>query len=129
MGHRKWLVQFQNKFLFEKCFFFLVNGQIKQWIYFSNTIQNSSIHFISNYLDIVCALINAYGSRPVSDIHSGSEMAYRMLQAFNELNDIQIHLSKIAMERSEWKKYDAQMCLFPELDEQDLGNLYFGMKA
>jgi hypothetical protein len=55
-------------------------------------------------------------------------MAYRMLEAFNESNIVQIHLSKIVHERSNWKKYDARMCLFPELDANDLRDLCFGMK-
>ncbi|CAF4718790.1 unnamed protein product [Rotaria sp. Silwood2] len=51
------------------------DGQIKQWKYFSQTIQTSSLRFISNHLDITCALINAFRPRPVSDIHAGSEVA------------------------------------------------------
>ncbi len=76
--------------MFSKTVLFLVNGQIKQWKYFNQTIQNSSLRFINDYLDIVCALINAFGLRPVSDIHSGSEMAFRMLEAFNKSNDVQV---------------------------------------
>jgi len=105
-----------------------VNGQIKQWGYFRQTIQNSSLRFISNYLEITCALINAFYKRPVSDIHAGSEMAYLMLEKFNTQNDIQMYLSQVARERSDWKKYDAQMCLFPELSRDDVINLCFGMK-
>ena len=105
-----------------------MNGQIKQWKYFSQTIQNSSLRFISNYLDITCALINAFRPRPVSDIYAGSEIAYRMLEKFNQQNDIQIRLSQVAKERSDWKKYDAQMCLFPGLSRDDVRNLCFGMK-
>ncbi|CAF4370868.1 unnamed protein product [Rotaria sp. Silwood2] len=103
-----------------------VNGQIKQWKYFSQTIQNSSLRFISNYLDITCALINAFRPRPVSDIHAGSELAYRMLEKFNEQTNIQVRLSQIAKERSDWKKYDAQMCLFPELSQDDVRSLCCG---
>ena len=91
-------------------------------------MQNSSLRFINNYIDIVCALVNAFGSRPVSDIHSESEMAFRMLEAFNESNDVQMRLSKIVVEKFEWVKYDAKMLLFPELDEQHLRNLCFRMK-
>jgi hypothetical protein len=106
-----------------------VNRQIKQWKYFSQTIQNSSLRFISNYVDITCALINAFRSRPVSDIHASSEMAYRMLEQFNKQNDIQMRLFQVAKERSDWKKYDAQMCFFPELSPHDVRNLCFGTKV
>lgn len=106
-----------------------MNRQIKEWKYFSQTIQNSSLPFISDYLDIVCAMINAFGSRPITDIHAGAEVASRMLEASNESNHTQGRLSAIARERAEWKRYDAQMCLFPELDEDDLKDLCFGMKV
>ena len=104
-----------------------MNGQIKQWKYFNQTIQYSSLRFISNYVEITCALINAFRLRPVTDIHTGSEMAYRMLEKLDQQNDIQIHLSQVAKERSNWKKFDAQMCLFPELSQDDVRNLCFGM--
>ena len=84
---------------------------------------------MSSYLNIVCALINAFGSRPVSDTHSDTEIASLMLEAFNESNAAQIRLSKIATERTEWRTYDAKMCPFPELDEDDLRRLCFGMKS
>jgi hypothetical protein len=67
--------------------------------------------------------------RPVSDIHAGSEMAFSMLEAYNQSTDIQMRLSKIATERSQWVKYDAKMCLFPQLDEHDLRKLCFGRKT
>ncbi|CAF4762843.1 unnamed protein product, partial [Rotaria sp. Silwood2] len=108
-------------------FLFLVNGQIKQWKFFNQTIQNSSLRFISNYLEIICALINAFRPRPVSDIQAGSEVAYYMLQKFNQQNNIQLRLSEIAKERSGWKTYDANMCLFPELSQDDVRTLCCGM--
>jgi len=107
---------------------FLVNGQLKQWKYFNQTIQNSSLRFLNNYLEIICALINAFSLRPIPDIHSDSEMAYRMLEAFNESNNVQIRLSQIVKEKSNRIKYDARMCPFPELDANDLRDLLFGMK-
>ena len=107
---------------------FPVNGQIKQWKYFSQTIQNSSLRFISYYLDITCAIINAFRPRPVSDIHAGSEIAYRMLEKFNKQNENQMRLSQVAKERSDWIKYDARMCLFPELSQDDVRNLCFCIK-
>lgn len=116
----------QQSFYF---FLFLVNCRIKQWKYFSQIIQNSSLPFISEYLEIVCALINAFCQTPVSDIHEGRESALQMLKVFNEANHVQTRLKRILNERLEWKKYDARMCLFPELDEADLRNLCFGRKA
>ena len=70
----------------------------------SNT-QNSSLPFISNYRDIICAMINTFGSRPITHIHAGVETASRMLEAFNQSNHVQERLSAIARERAEWKAY------------------------
>ena len=64
----------------------------------------------------------------MSDIHAGCELAHHMLEKFNEQTNIQIHLSQIAKERSDWKTYDARMCLFPELSQDDVRSLCCGMK-
>jgi hypothetical protein len=106
-----------------------VNGQLKQWRYFSQTIQNSSLRFISDYLDITCALINAYGSRCIKDIHSGAEMAAHMLEKCQKTNPVQVRLVEMIKEKMEWKIYDAQLLFFPELTEDDLRNLCFGKKT
>jgi len=117
----RWVIEsgifYLSSYFFLNSFFSIVNGQIKQWKYFSQTIQNSSIPFISDYLEIVCALINAFSLRPISDINSGSEMAFRMLEMLNQSNDVQMRLSKIVTERYIWTEYNAKMCPFPELDK------------
>ena len=109
-----------------KYFFNLVNGQLKQWKYFSQTIQNSSLRFLSNYIDITCALINAYGPRYIKDIHFGAEMAHDMLDKCQKPNPVQMRLVELTKEKMHWKKYDAQLLLFPELTEEDVRNLCFG---
>ena len=83
--------------------------------------------FISNYLEIICALENAFRPRCVRDSLAGSEVAYYMLEKFNQQNNIQLRLSEIAKERSDWKTYDARVCLFPELCLDDARTLCFGM--
>jgi len=92
-----------------------VNGQLKQWKYFSQTIQNSSLRFISDYLDITCALINAYGSRCIKDIYAGAEMAASMLEKCQKTNPVQMRLAQMIKEKMEWKKYDAQLLFSPSL--------------
>jgi hypothetical protein len=72
----RWVIESSIVSIYRCCFLTLlslVNGQIKQWKYFSQTIQNFSLPFISEYLNIVCALINTLSSRPVSDIHAVAE--------------------------------------------------------
>ena len=76
----------------------LNNGKV-----FNQTIQNSSLLFIGNCLEIICALINAFRSCSVSDIQAGSEVAYYMLEQLKQQNNIQLRLSEIATEQSSWK--------------------------
>ncbi|CAF4695223.1 unnamed protein product, partial [Rotaria socialis] len=94
-----------------------VNAQLKQWKYFSQTIPNSS----------VCALINAYGSRCVQDIHSGTEMATQVLQKCQTTNPVLLRLELLET-KLQWKKYDAQLLISTELTEQELRNLCYGKK-
>ena len=44
----------------------------------AQTIQNSTLRFISNYLDIVCALINNCQCPAVKDTENGREIAMKM---------------------------------------------------
>ena len=128
----RWIIESGKVHLpekFIKIIFYSVNGQLKQWKYFSQTIQNSSLRYISNYLYITCALINAYGSRCVKDIYSGAEMATRMLEKCRKINPVQARLAEMIREKMQWKKYDAQMFCFPELTEDDVRNLCFGKKS
>ena len=76
----------------------LSNGKV-----FNQTIQNSSLLFINNYLEIICALINAFRPCSVSDIQAGSKVAYYMLEKLKQQNNIQLRLSEIATEQSSWK--------------------------
>ena len=41
------------------------------------TIQNSTQRFISDYLDIVCALINKYQCPAVTDTENGRNLQWR----------------------------------------------------
>ena len=80
---------------------------------------------MNNYLDIVCTLINAFGSRPISDIDTGAEMASLMLEAFNEANAVQIRLWKIVTERSEWHPNDANIQSMSLITTQKSFSLFF----
>ena len=84
---------------------------MKRRKFFYQTIQNSSLRFISNYLEIICALINAFRPRCIPDLLAGSEVAYYMLEKFNQQNNIQLRLPEIAKELSGWKTYDARVPL------------------
>ena len=55
------------------------NGSIKQWRAFSNTMPNSQIPFIGDYVRIVCALCNAFRKLLVTDSDNDHILAERML--------------------------------------------------
>lgn len=50
-----------------------VNGRIKQFKFLANTIQNSSIPHLEQYLSIVCAIINKY--RPPMKTSTAEDVA------------------------------------------------------
>lgn len=108
--------------------FHSVNGQLKRWKYFRQTIQNSSLRFLSNYLDITCALINAYTPRCVKDIHAGAEIAAQMLEMCRKQNHDRIRLTAMLGEKLQWSKYNAEILLFPKLTEEQVRNLCYGKR-
>ena len=63
-----------------------VNGKIKQWRFFSQPIQNSNIPSVGDYLNIVCALINAYHNTRVIDPTAEREQAAQMFLLLNKEN-------------------------------------------
>ena len=90
------------------------NGKIKQWRFFNQTIQNSNIPFVGDYLSIVCSLINCYRASAIKDIHSGTTMTQEMINLLHSKNIVQERLRLLeASKELRWKKYDAQYCLFP----------------
>jgi restriction endonuclease S subunit len=107
----------------------LVNGKIKQWQYFSQTIQNSSIPFVGSYLSIICALLNAYRTINNIDIANRKEWATQMLMLRDRENKLEKRLQQIerSEKKSHWKKVEAQMITFPALSENDVENICFGI--
>jgi hypothetical protein len=51
-----------------------------------------------------------------------------MLEKIDQQNNIQMRLYQIVKERSDWKKYDAKWCIFPELSADDVRILCCGRK-
>ena len=51
----------------------------------AQTIQNSTLRFISDYLDIVCALINKCQCPAVKDTENGREIAMKMCVKCSQL--------------------------------------------
>ena len=59
----------------------------------AQTIQNSTLRFISDYLDIVCVLINKYQCPSMKDIENGREIAMKMREMFTTGNRLQVGVS------------------------------------
>ena len=59
-----------------------------------HTIQNSTLRFISDYLDIVCALINKYQCPAVKDAENGREIAMKMREMFTTRDRLQERLKQ-----------------------------------
>ncbi|CAM4836812.1 unnamed protein product [Rotaria magnacalcarata] len=104
-----------------------VNRKIKTWKFMAQTIQNSTLRFISDYLDIICALINKYQCTAVKDITNGSAIAIRMRQMLTTENRLQERLTQHNSATSlHWSKYNASEFQFPPLTEDNIRDLTFG---
>lgn len=57
---------------------FSVHGKIKQWRYFEQVIQNSSIPSVGMCLNMICALIDTYGKRNQIDTAMGRQWNPKM---------------------------------------------------
>ena len=60
----------------------------------AQTIQNSMLRVIIDYLDIVCALINKYQCLAVKDTENGREIAMNMREMFTTRNRLQERLKQ-----------------------------------
>ena len=93
----------------------------------AQTIQNSSLRFISDYLDITCALINKYQCPAVKDTESGREIAIKMCETRTNKNRLQERLAQhIGATSLHWSKHDASSFQFPSMTEENIRDLTFG---
>ena len=106
----------------------IVNGEIKQWRYFNQIIQDSNIPFVCSYLHITCALINAYKEASILDKITEKIWAAQMLTLRDKENELQSRLDQLnaSDKRPSWKKCGAKMISFPTLSEQGVLNIYCG---
>ncbi|CAF1659052.1 unnamed protein product [Adineta ricciae] len=77
-----------------------VNEKIKEWNYF-NHLHNSSLQYLPDDLDIVCALHNAFRQPIMKDPMNGIELAKIMLEQIEKENE----LEKLLMQISDDKKH------------------------
>ncbi|CAF1333229.1 unnamed protein product [Rotaria sp. Silwood1] len=60
------------------------NRRIKQFKYFANTIQNSSLIYLESDLSIVCALINRYQPPMATSKPEDSEVGQKIMKLLHQ---------------------------------------------
>ena len=61
-----------------------VNGQMKQFKFFSNTIQNSSLSHLEAYISTVCSISNRYRSPMVNSSAEDENIGRKILSLLNQ---------------------------------------------
>ena len=67
-----------------------VNARIKQFKFFANTIQNSSLPYLERYLSIACAIINKYGPPIKMSTSEDIEIGQKMVTLRNQKKTFEI---------------------------------------
>lgn len=70
------------------------NGRLKQFKWLNQTIQNSTIPQIGDYLRIACALVNAYRAPAISASSQDRLIADRMLACLHQPNLLRTRLNQ-----------------------------------
>lgn len=107
-----------------------VNGLIKNWKIFKNTLSNNHIPVIGDYIRIVCALCNAFRPSRVLDTSSDSLKAERMLQKLSEINFLETEIKErnLINKRVCWKVVNPESIQdFPKYNKKDLRFITFGV--
>ncbi|CAF3598239.1 unnamed protein product [Rotaria sp. Silwood1] len=80
------------------------NGRVKHSKWLNQTIQNSTIPQVRDYLQIACALINAYRAAAISSFSNDDQIAAKMLACLHESNLLRTRLNN---EILHWTTNDA----------------------
>ena len=80
------------------------NGRLKHFKWLNQTIQNSTMPQIRDYLQIVCALINAYRAPAISSFSNDDQIAAKMLACLHKPNLLRTRLNN---ETFRWSNNDA----------------------
>ena len=101
------------------------NGRVKHFKWFNQTIQNSTIPQVRDYLHIACALINAYHAAAISSFENDDQIATNMLACLHEPNLLRIRLNN---EILHWTNNDASNIVdFPILTIDQIRLMTVGM--
>ena len=92
----------------------------------AQTIQNSTLCFIRDYLDIVYVLINKYQCPIVKDIQNGREISMKMREIFTTRSRLQERqlAQYTGLTSLHWSKHSAFNFQFPPLSEEKIENLH-----
>lgn len=107
-----------------------VNGRIKKWKALSNTMPNTQIPYIGDYVRIVCSICNAFRPALVTSPESDEVIAKRMMAQAKNPNKLQCTVVANGWDKKRviWEKInESELNDFPELTENELRDLTMGV--
>ncbi|CAF3534090.1 unnamed protein product [Rotaria socialis] len=109
------------------------NRRLKQFKYFANTIQNSSLVYLESDMSIACALNNHYQPPMTRSKLEDEEIGAQIMQLRQQKNKIQLLLEENNLIRrfSLWEIINHTEIIdgFPIMTQDDLGDLTFGNES
>jgi hypothetical protein len=103
----------------------LANGRVKHFKWLNQTIQHSTIRQVRDYLQIACALVNAYRAPAISSFSNDDQIAVKMLACLHEPNLLRTRLNN---ETLRWSTHDASDLIgFPILTIDQIRLITVGM--
>ena len=101
------------------------NSRLKHFKWLNQTIQNSTIPQIRDYLQIACALVNAYRAPAISSLSNDDQTVTKMLSCLHEPNLLRTRLNN---EIIRWSNINASDLVdFPILTLDQIGLITVGM--
>jgi hypothetical protein len=101
------------------------NGRLKHFKWLNQTIQNSTIPQVRDYLQIACALVNAYRQPAISSSSNDDQITTKMLQCLDKPNLLRARLNN---ETLRWSNHDASDLInFPILTIDEIRLITVGM--
>ena len=107
------------------------NARIKRFQLLGNVMPNSQVPFIGDFVRIVCAISNKYlpALSPPEQTARDEQVAHQMLAMLTKTNELQQYVVERGLERKlkVWKSVDSCEIGFPQLSEDRLRELTFGV--
>ena len=70
------------------------NGRIKQWRFLDKVVPNKLVKYISDFVKIVCAILNCFRPRTLSIDTASNEIANEILRKANMDNELKMYLKQ-----------------------------------